>query len=244
MATGAGAGCSGQTAGTATDDDTANPAGPGGAGGAAGVSPVQNVDRDADQAAAEAALLTLADFPAGWTVVEESNAVGSVDNRDGVYEEVATCLGIDFPYAQRPKAHSQNFQSPELAQTSAEVTFTPTPADAGDVLEMLRMEGTPQCYAQAAEVAMNASLVEDGYHASGTLFEEEPVTSLGDDAFGFRISSDVAGPRTASEMSMHFLVVQVGRVGITTNFASPDGTFDFDEALRLTQLVIDRVPAE
>jgi hypothetical protein len=124
------------------------------------------------------------------------------------------------------------------------VVFTPTPADAADVLAMLRVDGTPRCYARAAEDAMNETLVTDGYRASGTQFEEEPVTSLGDDAFGFRITADVAGPRTAAEMSMHFLVVQVGRVGITTTFAAPNGTYDLDEAVRLTQVVVDRVPAE
>src|SRR5262245_28064679 len=152
LATGATTACSGDMGGAAANGSGSG--GAGGAGGAAGVSPVQDLDREADQAAAQASLLTLADFP-GWTVVEESNAVGTVDNRDGVYTEVATCLGIDFPYAQRPKAHSPTFQSPELRQVTAEVVFTPTPDDAADVLEMLRMDGTPQCYAQAAETAIN-----------------------------------------------------------------------------------------
>ncbi len=100
-------------------------------------------DAAADTAAAAAALLTLADFPEGWT---EAPSAGTTE----IADRLAECLGVDSLTSNAASAASADFSSPDGALVvSQSIGVTPTEQDARFVLAGLTNPDVPECLAAA-----------------------------------------------------------------------------------------------
>lgn len=67
---------------------------------------------------------------------------------------------------------------------------------------------------------------------------------MGDDSAAFRLTVPLASQGVDVDLTIDVVMVRVGRAGITTTFQSTFSPFDSAEAARLTQLVVDRIPAD
>ena len=100
-------------------------------------------DVEADTAAAEGALLTLADFPDGWT---EAPSEASTD----VEDRLAECIGVDSLTSADASAGSSEFASPDGNLVVVEsVGVNATERDARFVLAGITDPQVPECVAAA-----------------------------------------------------------------------------------------------
>lgn len=204
-----------------------------------------DADRQADEAVADATLLTLDDFPAGW---EEVPATDDEDD-DDLQTEIAECLDVDPAEltAANPSA-SSTFASPDDEEVSAKVSLTPSSEDTSRALEIMRYDAAPGCYGQGvkallAERLVAADDVPEGLEIGEPTFNRLSFEDLGDDSVAFRLTIPVSLQSFNVDVYIDLVVVRVGRAGITTTFQSELSPFDPDEAARLTQIVVDRVAA-
>jgi len=201
-------------------------------------------DREADEAIAESALLTLDDFPPGWEAAPANDDEPDSD----VLADVADCLGVSEAELDpdNPKATSPTFTSSDDEEVTSEVTLTPSSGDASRALEILKSDAAPGCYAEAIKALVGRNLVaSDDVPENVTVgeptFNRMSFESLGDDSVAFRTTIPVTVESLDVDLYVDFVFVRVGRAGIETTFQSQFAPFDTDEAARLTGVVVDRV---
>lgn len=217
------------TAGASRDDD-----------------PRTDSERQADEASAQAMVLTLDDFPPGW----EEGPADDEEADEELQADLARCLGVD-PAAMNPdnpRATSPAFVSSEDQEVGSEVAFTPSVEDASRPFDILAADDAPECYAQAAQDAIELNTeregLPEGVEFGEPTFSRLSYATLGDESLAFRITLPVAARGLDVDLYLDFVVARVGRIGITTTFQSVITPFDEDEAAALVQRSIDRAPAE
>lgn len=205
-----------------------------------------DAERQADEAIAEMALLTLDDLPAGWEAVPAEDD----EDDDELVADLARCLEVDEAELDpdNPTATSPTFTSSNDEAVSAEVSLTPSSGDASRALEILQGDAAPGCYAEALKAEMERNLVvgddvPENVEVGEPTFNRISFESLGDESVAFRTTIPVSVEAFDVELYIDFVLVRVGRAGIQTTFQSQVSPFDTDEAARLTQIVVDRVSA-
>ena len=200
-------------------------------------------ERRADEAAAGKMLLTLDDLPAGFRAAPADPF--SEASQDRIDATLARCLHVSRNRFDRddPRATSPTFATPDNGTViRAEVTVTPSTAWAASQMDLYLSDAAPRCYAlvlrqDLAERAVAPS-VDVGEPTVGRL----DVPNLGDEAVTFRMTVRLTqGGRTAW-FYFTALLARVGRIGITTTFATQGKRFDPGEAADLTRLIVDRAP--
>lgn len=204
-----------------------------------------DAERQEDEAIAETALLTLDDFPAGWEAVPaEDNEVD-----DELRADLDRCVEVDDDGLDQdnPSARSPTFTSSNGEEVVASVSLTPSSGDARRALKILRSDAAPGCYAEAlqAQIARNLDSDElpEDVEVGEPTFNRISFESLGDGSVAFRATLPVSVGGFDVDLYADIVFVRVGRAGIQTTFQSEASPFDTDEAVRLTETVVERVSA-
>lgn len=211
------------------------------------------IDPEADEAAAQAALLTASDMP-GWSELENEDDAedgsGSGSGQEGeagtFFDQLADCAGVAPPPVAHATARNPGFRSPRGEVVFSNVGFTAGPDEAAALLDFFRHEAMPDCYVRIYREGMIEG--RDARGLAGEIgtprFKETRFDALGDDVVGFRITTPTGPPEPRPEQIVDWVFVQVGRVNVTMAFIGAGEPFDAPEMVRLTQIVVDRLPPE
>lgn len=172
-------------------------------------APAQDVD--ADLAAAEAALLTLADLPEGWTDTPvEADAASDLDAR------FAECVGVDSVTSPDASAASG-----VLASTDGSLVVTQrvgvqaTEQDARLVIASLTNPDVPGCvaaaYTELGAAALSVGAVADGAEIGEVTASRLAVGAAGDATQAIRLVIPVTSGGTAAQLTVDHVFARTGR---------------------------------
>lgn len=207
-------------------------------------------ERQADQDAAEAMLLTLDDFPSGWQEEPADDEEASEEEDEAIQADLAECLGIDpedFD-PDNPSATSPTFTSPDEKEVSVDVAFAPSAEAAAVAFETLSDDATPGCYGDALQSWLEGAAFEEGLPEGVEVGDvtASPLSfaALGDESSAFRVTLPVSAEGVTVDLYLDIVFARVGRIGIEGTFDSQFSPFAEADAAALMQTVIDRVPTE
>ena len=196
-------------------------------------------DVEADTAAAEAALLTLADFPDGWT---EAPGDGTTD----VQDRLAECIGVDSLTSADAGATSADFSSPDGNLVVVErVGVNATERDARFVLAGMTDPEVPACVA-AAYTELGAAALGTGAVAEGTSIGEVTASRLavgaaGDATQAIRVEIVLADG--SSTITVDHVVVRSGRSIAALTFEGRAEATAVETIDSITEPAASRLPA-
>jgi hypothetical protein len=197
-------------------------------------------DLEADTAAAEAALLTAADLPEGWT--EESRDGDAAATLDG---RLAECVGADGITAADATASSARLVAPEgnLVVTE-DIGARAGEREARLFVALFAEPGVPACleaaYGEFAADVLGAT-VADGAQFGTPAAARLAVGSAGDATQAIRVVVPVTGDPSVSTVTVDHVVVRAGRALASLTFenrteATPVETIDEFTALAAERL--------
>ncbi len=199
-------------------------------------------DVDADTAAAEAALLTVADLPEGWTEAAAGDAVAPLNAR------LAECVGVDGAEisAADAMAAAGPFASPAGdASIRQHVGVLATEAEARTVVAFTVEPDVLVCFEGAyAELGADALV---GAAAEGSTFGAPSVTRLqvvpaGDATQAIRVTVPVTGDPAVTQVTVDHVVVRSGRSLATITFANSTDATSVESIDAVTSAVAERLP--
>jgi hypothetical protein len=200
--------------------------------------PAQDVE--ADTAAAEAALLTVADLPEGWTeAARDSDAASTLDSR------LAECVGADGITAADATASSARLVAPEgnLAVTE-DIGARADEGQARLFVALYAEPGVPACleaaYGELAADVLGATVAAGAEFGTPTA-ERLAVGSAGDATQAIRVVVPVTGDPSVTALTVDHVVVRAGRALASLTFenrseATPVETIDEFTALAAERL--------
>lgn len=201
-------------------------------------------DVDADTAAAEAALLTGAALPEGWTETPRtSEAVATLDSR------LAECVGVegDRISAADAAAASGRLVSPEgnLAVVQ-DIGVRADEREARSVVALLVEPGVPACvgaaYGELAAEAL-AGTVAEGAEFGAPTVDRLQVGSAGDATQAIRVLLPVTGDPAVVAMTVDHVVVRSGRTLTTFTFENRTEATPVETIDEITALAAAGLPA-
>lgn len=185
-------------------------------------------DTEADQAIAEAALLTLQDFPAGWEAAPP--AENDEEDRPG-RERIADCVGVDYEQLydeENTEADSPTF----IAENDNEVSQTVSLAsDEADMVEVFEI-GSTQTFLECAGESIKDSVAEegeDGVSVGEVTVNQLTVGSFGDETLAYRVTVPIEAEGFNIDVKLETALVRVGRAQVnisTTSLISEVPTSD------------------
>ena len=206
--------------------------------------PDEAQDIEGDTAAAEAALLTVADLPAGWT---EAPADGDADA--ALAASLAACVGVDGDVisAADATATADRFAAPDgTASISQHVGVLAVEGDARTVVAFTAEPAVPACfeaaYAEFAGEALAGEL-DEGAQFGAPVASRLQVGSAGDATQAIRVTVPVTGDPTTAEVTIDHVVVRNGRSLTTITFASIAAPTTVESIDAVTAVAAERLPA-
>ena len=203
--------------------------------------PAQDVE--ADTATAQAALLTLADLPEGWTEAAADEAGAPLNAR------LAECVAVegDAISAAEAAAATGPFADPTgTASVSQHVGVLAAEADARTVVAFTVEPAVPSCfeaaYTELADTALAARLAEGAQIGAPTV-ERLPVGSAGDATQAIRVVVPVTGDPAVTAVTVDTVVVRSGRSLSTLTFTSAAEPTTVEAIDAVTAVVAERLPA-
>ena len=202
--------------------------------------PAQDVE--ADTAAAEAALLTVADLPEGWAEAAD-DATAPLNAR------LAECVGVDGDEISAADATGAAgpFVSPAAdASIRQHVGVLATEAEARTVVAFTVEPGVLGCFEEAyAELATDALV---GAVADGSTFGAPSVTRLqigpaGDATQAIRVTVPVTGDPAVAAVTVDHVIVRSGRSLATITFANSTEATPIETIDEVAAIVAERLPA-
>lgn len=196
----------------------------------------------ADRAAAERAVLKLADFPPGWTA--EPDTDDTSPEVQAARERFAACVGLDRSLlgpatSDRPSAESDDFENGRL-EAESRVTMMPSANRANEQLVALRKPESRGCF----ETFVNAALQQLASRGSVQVHVDVlNLAGLHADSLGYRAMLRVTDRGETVEAFIDILLAPKGRAVINTFFVNIGGPFPADLETSLTNTVIDRAAA-
>lgn len=192
----------------------------------------------ADRAAAEQALLVLADFPPGWTAAPRDDDAGEEDEGPQLDSELADCLDVDEALLgeSRVEAKSDTFSFDE-AEVEAEVSVLPTRAYADEVVRALNRPEARGCFENVFVEVIEYSLQDpaegeelpEGVSFGDVRLDDLDFADLGEDSRAFRVSMPIRIELLSIDLYFDLVFIRVGRAIGTVSFL--DDTRPFDAAL-------------
>ncbi len=177
-------------------------------------------DVEADTAAADAALLTLADLPAGWTESPADEAAAALTAR------LAECVAVDGDEISAADASAATglFVAPEGSASIAQhVGVLATETEARTVVAFTVEPAVPACFEAAyAELGADTltSLLADGAQVGTPTATRLQVGSAGDATQAIRVVAPVTGDPAVTAVTIDTVVVRSGRSLSTVTFTS------------------------
>ena len=209
------------------------------------VTEVPAPDPAADAATAEAALLTLSDFPAGWSEVPDEEDNSNQDLLDEVFE----CLGPDAVelFNSETKAETGSFTDPADDSTVDQtVVLAATVESAEAYIAGGSADGVAECLTTAYREG-TADLLADDEDAAGIELGEITVGALnvgeiGDGSFAYRIKAEVSSEGFTVDIVSDFVAVRTGRSVAGLNFFSAFDPTPIERITEYTTLAASRLP--
>lgn len=200
-------------------------------------------DVDADTAAAEAALITLADLPEGWTEAAPAADASTLDDR------LAECIGVDAeaPTSADAGASSGAFASPEgTLLLTQDIDVYAVDRDARTVVAFTAEPGVPACIATAygdlVVEELGGSLADGASFGTPTAARLQ-VGSAGDATQAIRVVVPVTGDPAVTEVTIDHVVVRSGRALASLTFESQAGATPVETIDAVTGAVATRLAA-
>ncbi len=199
-------------------------------------------DVEADTAAAEAALLTVADLPEGW-------AEAAADAAAALNARLAECIGVDGDEISTADATAAAgpFASPAAdASIRQHVGVLATEAEARTVVALTVEPGVLGCFEEAyAELAADAPM---GAAADGSTFGAPSVARLqigpaGDATQAIRVTVPVTGDPAVAAVTVDHVIVRGGRSLATITFANSTQATPIETIDEVVAIVAERLPA-
>lgn len=224
--------------------------------------PRSDAERQADQEAAEAAVLTIDDFDAfeePWEAIpsedgEDDGEEGAGD--DNVLDQVATCLGVRSGLFgdDNPEAGSA-FQAPDGPRqpfVTVQVTLAASGETMARAMDVLHRDQAPTCFGTVVEdnfIADDEEAPSD-VRIGETLGGRLEAANLGDDVAAFRATTPTTPVDSEGQPLLDntidvladLTVLQAGRVGIAMLIQSRLEGLPSDQVEQLMQAVLDRLP--
>lgn len=202
-------------------------------------APAQDVE--ADTAAAEAALLTLADFPEGWSESPvDTAATSEIDAR------LAECVGVDSLTSATAAASTPDFVSPDGSLVVSErVGVQATEQEARLVIAGLTnpdvLECTAAAYAELGAAALSASAIAEGAEIGEVTATRLAVGAAGDSTQAIRVVIPVVSGEGTTQVTVDQVMVRAGRSLANLSYqngleATPVETIDQITAVAASQL--------
>jgi hypothetical protein len=179
---------------------------------------------EADTAAAEAALLVVSDFPAGWT---ETPSVEDPAN-DERNRLLADCLGLDRPSIGDSPANARtgDFTSPARdIEISQIIGLEAAEQDAVDIIESFGDPDTPTCFAEVYSDALaESAALGEGVKVGGEItVTPVSVARAGDGTAALRVTVPLASEGSEIDVFADAVIVRVGR-SLSFMFFASQGT--------------------
>lgn len=204
----------------------------------------------ADRAAAQAALLTLSDFPAGWSEVPDDE-----EDVEGADREVAACVGqtgdsiIDTGEAE---ASTGDFTDPEGNVTISEtVGLAVSEDDATSQLAALEEPGVTGCIQSAfrdfiADEIDNpptpAESLPEGASVGDVTFGRLNVMPVGDQTVAYRATIPISVEGFTIDFYIDVVLVRVGRSLAALSIGSVLSPYPTDQLDGLLATAVERLP--
>lgn len=196
-------------------------------------------DVDADTAAAEAALLTLVDFPEGWTQTADEGT-GNIEDR------LAECIGVDSLTSADASATSGTFTNPDGTLVVSEtVAVTATERDARFVMASITNPDVPDCLAAAYDElgadALGAGAVAEGATLGSATATRLAVGAAGDATQAIRVQIPVTDG--SSTVTVDHVIARSGRSIAALTFEGRSEPTAVETIDAITEPAASRLPA-
>ncbi len=200
-------------------------------------------DVEADTAAAEAALLLLADLPEGWTETPAADGAAALSTR------LAECVDVDGDAISAADASAATalFAAPEgTSSISQHVGVLATEADARTVVAFTVEPDVPACFEAAyADLGGDALAIglADGAQTGAPAATRLQVGPAGDATQAIRVIVPVTGDPAVTEVTVDHVIVRSGRSLATVTFSSSAEPTALEALDEVTAVVAERLPA-
>lgn len=201
---------------------------------------------DADDARiAASAVLSLDDFPDGWTSKPRSDAASS----DDVGTEAARCLGTR---GGRVAGGSTDADSPEFSSVRREqvlnsVSIARRATDVEKALDVLERADTSKCLADATDTAVRAAARDDplpeGTTVGKAVVSRITLAGMDDRYVAFRVSVPISASVLSFGLHVDLVVAQRGRAAVFLAAMSQTQPFPTDMTADLLRRVVSRLDA-
>ncbi|HWC12786.1 MAG TPA: hypothetical protein VG455_16375 [Acidimicrobiales bacterium] len=208
----------------------------------------------ADRAAAEEAVLTLADFPPGWTAEPDTDETSPEEEAAG--ERFAACLGVDEALVgggarAGARATSDDFEDEDNNSVQSTVTMVFSRERALQQLETFRKPEAGACFEAFVDAAIEYSIRNPGPGQTtppeltfgDTRVDVLRPAGLNTDSVGYRARVPLTVGDESADAIFDIILALKGRAGITMIFIGIGGPFPSALETSLTNKVIDRAPA-
>jgi hypothetical protein len=195
--------------------------------------------------AAQSSLLTLNDFPSGWT------AAPADDDEEGesdfpVSEECSILNELEHPAGEIAGADSGEFEGPERQEASSDSTVFSTDAAAQEALEAFN-DGLTRCrdeFVTAFETALleEWDLTEGDTRLSGLHISVQDLEfpGLGESMTAYRIEITTIVDEVIVPFVIDFVVIRTGRMVGGFSYLSVGSVNSFEEE-RLAEVVAEKL---
>jgi hypothetical protein len=204
-----------------------------------------------DQLAAEAALLTIDDFPAGWTEVPDAEETPlAVESQ----RRIAACAGgegdelLDLGGAL---AETGNFIGPDDQVVEQSVAIVEE-ALAEDTFAGFTDPAVGDCFADAMQQTVDAMITgpsapSESFPADTTLgkvtVEPLEVPAAGDESAGYRVIIPLTAQGFSFEIVLDAIVIRSGGALAGISFQSAPEPFPTEDVVHYVELAAERLPS-
>jgi hypothetical protein len=212
---------------------------------------VTTQDIAADKAAAEAASLKLADFPAGWTSQPSSSSTAT-NNDEKMKADLYKCLGV----TEASMTHSPaSYDSPDFADSddhtaSSTVGYRATSADQQKAFEPLSDPKFSGCLSSTFAALMDEAIkhptdtkdtIPEGVTLGKTTVSPMSFPQFGDKSVAYQVEIPISYKGLDFNEFLGAVFAIKGRADVSMTFESSGDPFPVDQAQHYTGLVVGRL---
>ena len=201
-----------------------------------------------DKAAAQSALLTLADFPVGWSEVPVED-----ETDEGADSALAACVGSDEGLINvgGAKASTGDFSGPNGNVTISEgVGIARTVDEAAAQLTALEEPGVTACLQDAFRDLVSDRIKDqstfggtpEDYSVGEVTLGRLNVTPVGDQLVAYRVSVEINSEEVTVNLFLDNVFARTGRSIVLLQFESALDPYAAEDVDQIVSLAVSRLP--
>lgn len=197
-------------------------------------------DAGEDQAIAEAGLLELSDFPAGWE--EQPADEEDIDDTESK-QRIADCIGVEYDriYGDDDEAESPTFTSPEGAEVSNSAGVEASEDEAVFVFETLSSDDAIGCISEEFQSFIAETAATEGVEIGEASLNRVSPPDVGDASAAYRVTLPVEAQGQSVDVFVDIVVARVGRGGVTVQALNLFEPFDSGQLAKYTEIAVERL---